>query len=114
MSVYYATKAYVQSLTESLAAEARGTGVTLTALCPGPTESNFFTNASVADTKTVKMLMAYPTAETVAKYGFRAMMRGQTIAIHGIRNKITIFLIRFIPRKPVALMVKWFQGSWRK
>lgn len=114
MSVYYATKAYVQSFTESLAAEARGTGVTLTALCPGPTESNFFANASVTNTKTVKMLMAYPTAEAVAKYGFRAMMRGQTIAIHGIRTKFTVFSVRFLPRKLVALMVKWYQGTWRR
>lgn len=114
MSVYYATKAYVQSLTEALAAEARGTGVTLTALCPGPTQSNFFTNASVTSQSTVSRLMAYPKAEVVAQYGFRAMMKGKTIAIHGLRNKAIVFLINFIPRKTTALLIKWYQSLWNR
>ncbi|NJO68529.1 MAG: SDR family NAD(P)-dependent oxidoreductase [Bacteroidetes bacterium] len=113
MSVYYATKAFVQSFTEALSAEAKGTGVTLTALCPGPTESNFFTNSSVTDYTAVKKLMAMPKPEVVAQYGFRAMMKGKTIAIHGIRNKATIFLINIIPMKTVALLLKWYQANWK-
>lgn len=111
MSVYYATKAYVQSFTEALAEEARGTGVTLTALCPGPTESNFFANASVTKISRIKMLMSYPTAEEVAKYGFKAMMKGKTVAIHGIKNKVTVFMINFVPRKLVTLLIKWYQTN---
>lgn len=113
MSVYYATKAYVQSLTEALAAEARGTGVTLTALCPGPTESNFFAGSSVTNYSTIKLLMSYPKAETVARYGFKAMMRGRTIAVHGLRNKLLILMINFIPRKVVTLLIKWYQSTWK-
>lgn len=114
MSVYYATKAYVLSLTEALAAEAHGTGVTLTALCPGPTESKFFENASVDDYQSIKLLMSYPKAETVARFGFKAMMKGKTVAIHGIKNKAVIFLMHFMPRKIVALLIKWYQSRWAK
>jgi short-subunit dehydrogenase len=113
MAVYYATKAYVLSLTEALSAEARGSGVTLTALCPGPTNSNFLSNASITNNSAVKLLLSISKADAVARYGFRAMMRGQTIAIHGIKNKIVIFLINFIPRKLVALFNKWYQSNWK-
>jgi len=113
MSVYYATKAYVLSLTEALSAEAKGTGVTLTALCPGPTESNFFANASVNDQSAIKLFLSIPKAEVVARYGFNAMMKGRTVAIHGIKNKITIFLVNFIPRKMVTLIIKWYQSKWK-
>ncbi len=113
MSVYYATKAYVLSLTEALSAEAKGTGVTLTALCPGPTESNFFANASVNDQSAIKFFLSIPKAEVVARYGFNAMMKGRTVAIHGIKNKITIFLVNFIPRKMVTLIIKWYQSKWK-
>lgn len=114
MSVYYATKAYVVSLTEALSAEARKTGVTLTALCPGPTESNFFPNASVNEYSAIKKLLTISKADKVAKYGFRAMMKGKTIAIPGIKNKAIIFLINFVPRKIVALFLNWFQSKWKK
>lgn len=113
MAVYYATKAYVLSLTEALSAEARGTGVTITALCPGPTNSNFLNNASVSNQSAVKLFLSLPNADVVAKYGFGAMMRGQTIAIHGIKNKLIVFLINFIPRKLVALLNKWYQSNWK-
>jgi uncharacterized protein len=113
MSVYYATKAYVQSFTEALSAEARGTGVTLTALCPGPTKSNFFANAIETDNSEVKKLGSMPTASVVAQYGFRSMMKGKTVAIHGVKNKATVFLINLIPRKAVALIIKWYQSNWK-
>lgn len=113
MSVYYATKAYVLSLTEALAAEARGTGVTLTALCPGPTQSGFFESSSVKNIKTIKLMMAYPKAETVARYGFRAMMRGKTTAIHGFRTKALVFLVKHLPRMMVTSIVKGYQGMWQ-
>lgn len=113
MAVYYATKAYVQSLTEALAAEAKGTGVTLTALCPGPTESNFFANAKVQDYAAIKMLMSLQKADVVARFGFKAMMKGKTIAIHGIRNRATILMVNFIPRKIVTLLIKWYQSKWK-
>lgn len=113
MSVYYATKAYVQSLTEALAAEARGTGVTLTALCPGPTASSFFENASVTEYSKIKLLMSFPKPEVVAKFGFRAMMKGKTIAIHGIKNNILLVLVNFIPRKALTRVIKWYQATWK-
>jgi short-subunit dehydrogenase len=112
MAVYYATKAYVQSLSEALASEARGTGVTVTALCPGPTESNFFDNASV-NVKSVTRFFAMPTSKEVATYGFKAMMKGKTVAIHGIRNQATVFLANFIPGKTLAWFIKRLKASWK-
>lgn len=111
MAVYYATKAYVESLTESLAAESKGTGVSVTALCPGPTRSNFFAAASMNNMSRMKRFLGLPSAETVARYGFKKMMKGRTIAIHGFMNQLSIFMMRFAPRKTAAFLVKWMHAK---
>ena len=87
MSVYYATKAYVLSFSESVAAEIRGTNVTLTVLCPGPTKTDFMKKSSatlITDLKFKKM----QTASEVALYGYNAMLRKELIAIPGISNRV--------------------------
>lgn len=112
MTVYYATKAYVQSFSEALAAEAKGTGVTITVLCPGPTESHFFDNASV-NAKSVSRFFDMPSAKEVAHFGFKAMMKGRTVAIHGIKNKAIVFIANFIPGKTLAWFIKQLKSSWK-
>jgi len=105
MAVYYATKAYVNSLSQALSSELEGTGIRVTCLCPGPTESGF---ASVAgfDEKTFSV-SARMTARDVAEVGVRAMRRGRVLTIPGWRNRLMIFLQRFTPRSIVIRTVRW-------
>jgi hypothetical protein len=96
MAVYYASKAFVLSFTEALAEELGGTGVTVSAFCPGATESNFSQVArgdKSRKTKTSKM-----SAERVARYGYRAFREKQIVAIPGFHNRFLVFLTRFLPR----------------
>ena len=100
-AVYYATKAYVISLSEALANELAGTGVTVTALCPGTTESEFAGQAGVTETRAFKMGVA--SAKDVATYGYEAMMKGEVLAVHGATNKIVFHgLLRALPRRVVT------------
>ncbi|MFN8374975.1 MAG: SDR family oxidoreductase [Anaerolineae bacterium] len=103
MAVYYATKAYVLSLSEALAAELRGTGVTVTALCPGPTESGFQQRAAIEDTKLVQNGLM--DAGLVAEQGYRALMAGTTVYIPGWMNRIMALAPRFTPRDLTARIV---------
>ncbi len=97
MSVYFATKAYVLSFTEALAEELKNDGITVTCLCPGPTETNF---ANAADSGDSVMFKALPvtTAEYVAKYGYKAMNKGKVRAYCGISVKALSFAVRLSPR----------------
>lgn len=96
MSVYFATKAYVLSFSEAVNNEVRDKGITVTALCPGSTESGFHT-AALGDNKLPKE-RKMPSSKQVAEYGYRAMMKGKTVAIHGMMNSIMATSVRFIPR----------------
>ena len=98
MSVYYATKAYVLHYTEGLAKELEGTGVTVTALCPGPTTTEFAKTAGIHD-RLLFRLPFFMDSASVAKIGVRAAMSGKTIAIAGWMNRFTAFASRFTPRK---------------
>ncbi|SHI89327.1 hypothetical protein SAMN02745146_1827 [Hymenobacter daecheongensis DSM 21074] len=105
MAVYYATKAYVLSFSEALANELQGTGVTVTALCPGPTASGFQDAAALQDSKLVKG-KKLPTAAEVAEYGYQALLRGQTVAVHGVLNTLMAQSVRFTPRRMVTALVR--------
>ncbi|HYF02568.1 MAG TPA: SDR family oxidoreductase [Patescibacteria group bacterium] len=109
MSVYYATKAFVQHFSEAIANELKDSGVTVTALCPGPTESNFQQAAEMGDSPLFKRKL--PTSAEVAEYGFKAMMAGKTVAIHGVGNKILRQSGRFAPRKVLAAVVRKIQEA---
>jgi uncharacterized protein len=98
MSVYFATKAYVQSFSEALAAEKK---VQVTVLCPGRTQSEFFERAK---SRTVS-LKGLPTAKEVAEYGWGSYKKGKVVAIHGVTNKLLVFLVRFLPRSFVRWLV---------
>jgi uncharacterized protein len=101
MAVYYATKAYVISFSEALANELSGTGVTVTCLCPGATDTGFQGRAGVADTMLFKTLRPMD-AKAVARDGYRGMMAGKTLVISGFRNWLLAESLRFSPRKLVT------------
>lgn len=108
MSVYFATKAYVLSFSEALASELKGTGVTCTALCPGPTQSGFQAAAEVVENQTMNG-KKIPTSAEVAAYGYRAMMGGKRVAVHGFGNRLMALAVSWLPRGMVADMVKKMQ-----
>lgn len=102
MAVYYATKAYVLSFSEAVDNEVSGKGVSITTLCPGATESGFQAAGAMEESNLVKG-KKLPSSKEVAEYGYKAMMNGKTVAIHGWMNYIMANAVRFIPR---ALVVK--------
>jgi uncharacterized protein len=109
MTVYYATKAFVLSFTEALSEELLGTGLSISVLCPGPTESNFGNVArgqKVRQIKTSKM-----SAETVAIYGHRAFRNGKITAVPGLQNKLFVFLNRIFPRWLPRKIVKFYNRT---
>lgn len=110
MSVYYATKAFVLHFSEAIANELQGTGVTVTALCPGPTESGFQTAADMHDSRLVKG-KKLPTSEAVATYGYNAMMNGKPVAIHGIMNYLLANSVRLAPRNLVVKIARYMQDK---
>jgi uncharacterized protein len=101
MAVYYATKAYVISFSEALASELNGTGVTVTCLCPGPTDTGLQARAGTENTKLFKALRPMD-AKTVARDGYRGLMAGKTLVISGFRNWLVAESVRFSPRKLVT------------
>jgi uncharacterized protein len=106
-SVYYATKAYVISFSEALAEELRGTGVSVTALCPGATATEFhgisggsaerFGARNIAD------------VSDVARFGYRAMQDGVVVAVPGLQNKLAVQARRVAPRALVTRLVRMVQ-----
>jgi short-subunit dehydrogenase len=101
MAVYYATKAYVISFSEALANELKDSGVTVTCLCPGATDTGFQGRAGTEKTILFKKLRPMD-AETVARDGFRAVMAGKTLVISGFRNWLLAESLRVSPRKLVT------------
>ena len=110
MAVYYATKAYVLSLSEALSEELRSEGIGVTALCPGPTRSGFQETAGVEDVPVLNNRLM-PSATSVARYGYRAMMRGRRVAIHGFLFRVLLVLSRVLPRIVVVRAVRRFQTA---
>ncbi|GAB3823350.1 SDR family NAD(P)-dependent oxidoreductase [Pontibacter rugosus] len=110
MAVYYASKAYVQSFTEALAAELEDEHITVTALCPGPTDTDFKDAANLHESGLFsKQFVA--DAKTVAKAGYEGMMAGEVVVIPGIQNKLTAFSTRLVPRSFLRSMVKRIQAK---
>ena len=98
MSIYYATKAFVLSLSQAMYEELKGDGIIVTALCPGPTITEFEKNANMVNTKMFTMFGA-STPEKVARCGYHGLMKGKAVIYHG---KITWgynFISRFCTRK---------------
>ena len=105
-AAYAASKAFVLSYTEALAEEVRGTGVSVTCLCPGPTETGFFDAANMRPSRQMGML----TPDVVAKKGMEALLKGKSLVIPGFINKMVASASRFSLRS----MVTKFAGKSMK
>ena len=95
-SVYHGTKAFVQSFTEAIRNELRDTGITVTALLPGATDTDFFAKADMLDSKIVKEGKLADAAK-VAKDGYDALMRGDDMVISGMKNKVQVAMSKVMP-----------------
>lgn len=112
MAVYYATKAYVLSFSEALAEELRGSGVTVTCLCPGPTISEFQKRANVGD-DILLMKGRLMDSKAVARIGYRGLMKGRRVIIAGFGNRLLVGAAKFAPRSLVTRMIKFLQITRR-
>jgi len=108
MSVYYASKAYVLWFTEALAEELRGTGVTATALCPGPTLTGFQAKAGLADVPMLRGPLVLD-AETVARVGWEGAKRGKRVVVPGLANWILAAGARLAPRRLATKIARKLQ-----
>lgn len=108
MAVYYASKAFVLSFTEALHEELRGSGVAVSALCPGPTETNF--SQTARSHRVRKAQASKMSAQTVAVAGHKAFRKGACICIPGGKNQLLAQLPRLIPRSTV----KWLAGKYNQ
>lgn len=109
MAVYFATKAFVLSFSEALNNEVSEHGISVTALCPGPTQSGFQDAASMKDSRLFKG-NNFPSSKEVAEYGYKAMMKGKAVAIHGLRNALMANSVRFAPRSLVVKIARKMQS----
>jgi short-subunit dehydrogenase len=106
MAVYYATKAYVISLSEALANELKSTGVSVTCFCPGATGTNFASRAGNDKTRLFQQVKPMDV-KIVARDGYRGLMKGKTLVISGMRNWMVAESVRFAPRKLVTAVSRW-------
>jgi short-subunit dehydrogenase len=100
-SVYHGTKAFVQSFTEAIRVEAKDTGVTITALLPGATDTDFFNKADMQEAKIVQEQTLSDPAK-VAKDGFDALMSGDDKVISGFKNKVQVAMSNMMPDSAAA------------
>ena len=105
MAVYYASKSFVLSFSEAIAEELVGTGVTVTALCPGPTKTGFQARAKMEESKLVKG-KAIMGSDEVARIGYAALMKGKRVVIPGAKNRFLAQSVRFMPRNMVTRAVR--------
>ncbi|HEX6050529.1 MAG TPA: SDR family oxidoreductase [Gemmatimonadaceae bacterium] len=112
MAVYYASKAFVQSFSEALAEEVDGTGVTVTAVCPGPTITEFHSAAGIAATAPT---VGAPTMSSreVAEVAYREAARGKRVVVTGLRNKVVVLANRLLSRRRMTRIVRRLQERRR-
>ncbi len=108
MSVYFATKAFVLSFSEAVNNEVRAQGITVTALCPGSTVSDFQAVAAGREKSSFEH-NRFPSSRQVAEYGFHAMMKGKAVAIHGFTNSLVAGSVRIAPRSLVVKIARRMQ-----
>ena len=111
MAVYYASKAYVLSFGEALDEELKGTGVSVTTLCPGPVKTGFQDRAAMNDSKLMQNPMnPMMTSQDVVKQAIAAFENRSRLVLPGIVNQVFAFMPRLMPRAFVPSMVKNFQA----
>jgi short-subunit dehydrogenase len=111
MAVYYATKAYVLSFSESLHSELKPRGIRVTVLCPGPVPTEFAMRAGISEGLAPGRLTQ--SAEMVAQAGYRGLMRGKRVVVPGLANKLVTLAIRILPRRFLLRMVDARQSRRR-
>lgn len=104
MAVYYASKAYVLSLSLALSEELAGSGVTVTVLCPGPTETAFGSTAGVAGTRLFRSGLMNSSA--VARAGVEGLLEGRRMVVPGLRNRLLASTSGLIPRAFAARIAR--------
>jgi short-subunit dehydrogenase len=102
MSIYYATKAFLLSFSQAIDYELEPNGISVTTLCPGPTESEFKVRAGSERSRLFEAFVM--DAPTVARAGYDGMMKGKTVVIPGIRNKLIPVAARLTPRPLIAML----------
>jgi hypothetical protein len=107
MAVYYASKAYVLSFSEALSNETEGSGVIVSALCPGPTETGFVAAAGMEQSKLFER--GAMTAREVAEAGYRGMLDGKRLVIPGLRNSLVARTVGLMPRGLILKVVRGIQ-----
>ena len=112
-SIYHGTKAFVQSFTEAIREEVRDKGVTVTALLPGATATDFFNKAGMLEAKNIKE-GKLADAAVVAKDGYEALMNGGDKVVSGFKNKVTVAMSNFMPDSMVAEKVHEEQSPSEK
>ena len=110
LAVYYASKAFVLSFSEALWQETRGTGISVSALCPGPTTSEF---GGVAGMDRSRLFKSAPkmSAEDVARIGWQGFRKGKRVVVPGLTNKVGALLSRLGPRTLTLPMVSFLQSD---
>jgi uncharacterized protein len=107
-AIYCATKAYVLSFSEAIARDLEGTGVTVTCLCPGATETRFAKRAGIEN---VRLFQAFVmNAREVARAGYRGLISSKTTVVPGVYNQILVSLVRFTPRRLVTRIGKYLMS----
>ena len=110
MAMYFATKAFVRSLSEAVAHELRGTGVTVTCVCPGPTATGFAKAARMGGRNFFTMTRP-ATARQLAAFAYRTTMRGSALAYHGSLTKAGAFAERALPRTLTCRVAAFMNGG---
>jgi len=110
MAVYFATKAYVLSFSSAIAQELKGSGVSVTCLCPGPTATGFQTSTFSREIR-LTYGQRLPGPQEVALYGYKAMVKGQMVAIYGFLNRLLALSVRFFPQWIILRLVHFKQES---
>ncbi|MBI5549095.1 MAG: SDR family oxidoreductase [Deltaproteobacteria bacterium] len=112
MAVYFATKAYVLSFSEAIANELAGTGVTVTVLCPGPTETGFVAAAKMEESNLFKSVKPMGSLE-VARRGLQGLIAGKRVVVPGLLNRVMAFFASFVPRRLLTAIVRRMQERVR-
>ena len=109
MAMYYASKSFVLSFSHAIANELKGTGISVTVLCPGPTQTGFAGAAGISDRRLFRGHVM--SATDVARAGYAAMMAAKAELIVGRRNRWMIFGTRFAPRTLLANLARRLNSS---
>lgn len=107
MAVYYATKAYVLSFSEAVAEEVAGSGVSVTALCPGPVQTGFqaVSRLGESDLLSGPARLVILSADEVARQGVRGLLVGQRVVVAGRLNRVQTLLPRLLPRAVMTRLI---------